>query len=164
MSCFMTPLAVIYSAVQFQKVSQAYRWWRSNRLEPLATVDVSASHFLCSCLHLLLALGNNIKCPQIFYAGGGTESRMLKKLKPKRNKKKRKKKRIQMQKAKNKKGGIPREDGYRADAKKFQKRLSVMPCKYTVGFIAWNSIHISRMISQNSVTVMQYTTVKDGFK
>lgn len=60
MSYVMTPLAVIRSAVWFQKVSQAYRWWRSNKLEPLAAADVSASYFVCSCLHLLLDLGKNI--------------------------------------------------------------------------------------------------------
>lgn len=60
MSYVMTPLAVIHSAIWFQKVSQAYRWWRSNKLEPLAAADVSASYFICSCPHLLLDLGKNI--------------------------------------------------------------------------------------------------------
>lgn len=60
MSYVMTPLAVICSTVWFQKVSQAYRWWCSNKLKLLAAADVSASYFICSCVHLLLDLGKNI--------------------------------------------------------------------------------------------------------
>lgn len=66
MSYVMTPLAVICSTVWFQKVSQAYRWWCSNKLKLLAAADVSASYFICSCVHLLLDLGKNI----LRYDGG----------------------------------------------------------------------------------------------